>query len=208
MPRLILASASPRRQALVARFGLDVTIQPAELDETPLPGEPPAALAERLAEAKAAAVAGDAVLAADTVVVADGVALGKPESPATARSMLRSLRGRQHTVITGIAVRTAERAAVCSVASAVTMRDLSDAAIAAYVASGLPLDKAGAYGVQDAAHRPVAAVEGCYLNVVGLPMCVAGQEILNAGVLTARQPWFDARDWRKCELCQQEWPPR
>lgn len=206
MPRIILASASPRRQALVAALGLEVEIRPADVDETPLPGEAPIALACRLAQSKTAAIEGEIVLGADTVVVCDGEALGKPASSAEAATMLKSLRGRAHSVVTGIALRLADGEATEAIESTVWMRSLSDAEIRGYVESGLPFDKAGSYGIQDDALAPIERVEGCYLNVVGLPLCAVGEALSQREVLTTRQDWFGARDWRRCSLCRQEWP--
>ncbi len=174
---LLLASRSPRRRALIGLLGLPVRVAAAAVDETPQPHEPPAAYVARLAVAKAQALRprarrGEWVVAADTAVVDGQDILGKPAHPAEATAMLRRLRGRSHHVLTGVAVLPPAgecRAAV--VHTTVHMRPLSDAEIAAYVASGDPLDKAGAYAIQNQAFAAVASIEGCYANVVGLPLC-------------------------------------
>jgi septum formation protein len=177
--RLVLASASPRRRELLARLGLEFEVRPADADETPLAGETPEAMVLRLALAKARAAArpGEAALGADTVVAVDGVLLGKPADDADARRMLAALSGRAHEVWTGVAVvevpsgaggRRRERARACR--TEVVFRSLSAAEIDAYVASGEPRDKAGAYAIQGGAAAFVARVEGDFTNVVGLPL--------------------------------------
>jgi septum formation protein len=171
---LVLASASPRRRELLARLGLRFDVRPADIDETPHPGESPDAYVLRLAQEKAAAVAGDEgelVLAADTTVVCDGEILGKPVDDEDARRMLRLLSGREHEVLTGIALRAGGGRAVAHVESTrVRMAALSEAEIAWYVATGEPLDKAGAYAVQGLSSLFVDAVVGNHSNVVGLPI--------------------------------------
>jgi septum formation protein len=173
--KLILASRSPRRRDLLATIVGEFEVVPSEIDETLEGGPTPeavAALALRKARAVAARVADATVLGADTVVVLDGEALGKPGGPAEARAMLRRLRGREHEVITGIAVVDVRRRreAARAVVSRVTMAAYSDATIEAYVASGAPLDKAGAYAIQDLGGALVERCEGSYTNVVGLPV--------------------------------------
>jgi septum formation protein len=171
---LVLASASPRRRELLARLGLRFDVRPADIDETPHPGESPDAYVLRLAQEKAAAVAGDEgelVLAADTTVVCDGEILGKPVDDEDARRMLRLLSGREHEVLTGIALREGGGRAVAHVESTrVRMAALSEDEIAWYVATGEPLDKAGAYAVQGLSSLFVDAVIGNHSNVVGLPI--------------------------------------
>ncbi|MBI2492102.1 MAG: septum formation protein Maf [Candidatus Rokubacteria bacterium] len=174
MAALILASASPRRRGLLGRICPAFTVVPADVDESLDPG-PVAAAVERLALRKARAVASGArdavVLAADTVVVVDGVVLGKPAGPAEARAMLRRLRGRVHEVVTGVAVvDAAGREASLSVTTRVLMAAYSDATLHAYAASGAPLDKAGAYAIQDRDGALVDGLAGSYTNVVGLPL--------------------------------------
>jgi len=181
---LLLASASPRRRALVHWLGLPVRVQVPRVDEHPRAGEAPAAYVTRVARAKAHALASQAasdeiILAADTAVVDDGRILGKPRDPDHAAAMLRGLQGRSHQVLTGFALLWPARGQehVDVVATTVHMRRLSEAEIQAYVASRDPLDKAGAYAVQNATFRPVARVEGCFANVVGLPVCAVAQAL-------------------------------
>jgi MAF protein len=173
-PQLILASRSPRRRQLLAHLGMPFRVVVPEVEEDVAPA--PSGLAEALALAKADAVARDEgegiVIAADTIVVDGDTVLGKPANAAEAAETLRRLRGREHRVITGLAVvnaASAQRAAL-NVVTSVRMRDYSDAEIAAYVARGEPLDKAGAYAIQDEQFHPVASYDGCYCNVVGLPL--------------------------------------
>jgi MAF protein len=174
---ILLASNSPRRKQLLALAGWPYRIQPAEVDETPLPGEPAEAYVLRLAESKARAAAGSAedglVLAADTTVVDAGAILGKPNDADQARAMLRQLRGRSHQVLTALAVlqSRSDRLLTDVCVTDVPMRAYTEAEIEAYVASGDPLDKAGAYAIQHAGFHPVASLAGCYANVVGLPLC-------------------------------------
>lgn len=179
--RLILASASPRRRELLERLGLPFEVRPSGIEEPLAAGVPASTLATTLARAKAADIAdrlraaGEAalVLGADTLVVLDGQPLGKPTSQGDARAMLRALRGRSHEVVTAVVVRDAEpagRELTEAVVSQVLMRDYTDDEIAAYVATGEPDDKAGAYAVQGRGRRLVSRVDGCYTNVVGLPL--------------------------------------
>jgi septum formation protein len=181
MTRLILASASPRRRALLASTRLAFEIRPAAIDETPLAGEAAAAYVRRLAVAKAQAVAechsGAIVLGADTTVTIDGLLLGKPQSSEDGRCMLHRLSGREHAVVTGVAVvatgaeaQKANRCAVEVVASRVQMRSFAAPTIDWYLATGEPLDKAGAYAVQGLGAALVERVEGSYTNAVGLPL--------------------------------------
>lgn len=179
--RLILASASPRRRELLERLGLPFEVRPSGIEEPLAAGVPASTLATTLARAKAADIAdrlraaGEAalVLGADTLVVLDGQPLGKPISRGDARAMLRALRGRSHEVVTAVVVRDADpagRELTEAVVSQVLMRDYTDDEIAAYVATGEPDDKAGAYAVQGRGRRLVSRVDGCYTNVVGLPL--------------------------------------
>jgi septum formation protein len=170
--KLILASSSPRRADLLAAAGYVFEIRVAEVDETPLPGETAAALVRRLAELKARTVArgpDELVLAADTTVACDGDIMNKPADEADAAGMLRRLGGRAHEVFTGVSLRHAGGAETFVERTVVWFDTLSDADIAWYVASGEPLGKAGAYGIQGRASRFVTRVEGSYSNVVGLP---------------------------------------
>jgi septum formation protein len=177
-PKLVLASSSPRRRRLLSELGLDYTVRPPDTDETPLPGEEPAAMVERLARDKALArvEAGEVVVAADTTVAIDGEILGKPVDAADARRMLARIAGREHVVYTGVAVATrdsrgdAPRTVVRVARTMVRMRALSEAEIAAYVATGEPLDKAGSYAIQELGSLLVEGITGDFTNVVGLPL--------------------------------------
>ena len=178
--KLILASSSPRRAEILRQAGIAFEICAAEIDETVLPGETALEMVARLAEAKARAIAAqmDArireciIVGADTTVELDGEILGKPRDSAHAREMLARLSGRTHHVLTGIFLLrlpgNATRAAVEK--SAVVFAPLNEADIDAYVASGEPLGKAGAYAIQGLAGRYIPKIEGCYFNVVGLPL--------------------------------------
>jgi septum formation protein len=174
LPSLILASASPRRRELLGGLSLRFTVRAADIDETPLPGEDPAATVLRLAREKAAAEAhpGELVLAADTVVVIDGELLGKPRDPEDARAMLARIAGREHTVLTGVALEEPDRnRRISEVASSrVRMAPLTPDQIANYVATREPLDKAGSYAVQGIGALFVEEIFGNYTNVVGLPL--------------------------------------
>lgn len=178
MRRLILASASPRRRELLTQAGFTFAIHPAHINEDPLASEDPITYVVRLARDKAQAVFAElndpeaVVLGADTTVTLDGHILAKPIDAADAARMLRLLSGRTHRVITGIAVTTATGTEVAAEVTGVRFIALSDADIAAYVASGEPMDKAGAYGIQGLAAKWIPRIEGCYFNVVGLPLAL------------------------------------
>ena len=170
---LILASRSPRRREILTGAGIPHLVRPAEVDETIRDGERAEAYVKRVARAKAEAVeAGpdDVVLGADTVVVVGSEILGKPADDADARRMLRKLAGREHVVMTGICLAGAGGVIEDAEATGVRFVALSDEEIDAYVASGEPLDKAGAYAIQGLASKFIDRVEGCYFNVVGLPV--------------------------------------
>jgi len=175
---VILASRSPRRRELLERAALEFEIQVEDIDETPRPGESPVGLASRLAKAKAEAVARNQktrvlVLGADTIVVVDDLIFGKPTDADDAARMLRMLSGRCHEVITAFAITVAPEAEEWStraVHTRVTFRELTDTVITRYVATGEPLDKAGAYGIQGLGVQLVASTDGSYSNVVGLPL--------------------------------------
>jgi septum formation protein len=186
---LVLASASPRRRELLAQIGLSFQVHPAHIPEEPAPQEDPTAYVSRLARQKAQAVfaeltaaprknmdAGDdcslTVLGADTTVTLDGQILGKPEDPADAARILRLLSGRTHRVITGVAVVTREATRIAAEVTTVRFLALTEPEIAAYVATGEPMDKAGAYAIQGRAARWIPRIEGCYFNVVGLPLAL------------------------------------
>jgi septum formation protein len=179
--RLILASASPRRKELLAQAGYRFAVEAADLDESLRDGETAAAYVVRLAEEKARAVlarhrdedsAGRQVLVvgADTCVVCAGEILGKPMDAKDAERMLRALSGRTHEVLTGIAVATRDGVVSAVEATNVTFAQIPEAELARYCATGEPLDKAGAYGIQGYAARWIPRIEGCYFNVMGLPI--------------------------------------
>ena len=172
--RLILASASPRRRDLLQQIGLAFSVVTADIDERPFPGEEHASYTLRLADAKARAVLArhpDAVvIGADTTVAVNGSLLGKPRNAADAARMLRLLRGREHEVTTGIAVLTLDQALTATETTWVIFSDMTDQDIAAYVATGEPMDKAGAYAIQGRAAQWIPRIEGEYSNVVGLPL--------------------------------------
>lgn len=180
----MLASQSPRRRELLELLGLPFDVTLANVAEAPLADEAPAVLAARLSRVKAytahlqrvgcgTTCPGEIIVACDTVVALDDDILGKPPDPTGAIAMLRRLRGRSHAVYTAVTLlRTATgRALTDVVRTEVAMRSYSDAEIAAYVASGNPMDKAGAYAIQHPGFHPVAELEGCYANVMGLPLC-------------------------------------
>ena len=205
----MLASASPRRRTLVGLLGVPWVADPADVPEEVDGEAPPArALATMLAERKARAVAerrgGGLVLGADTVVAVDGVSLGKPSDASEARRMLRRLRGRSHEVVTGVALADAASGTL-SVAcreTTVTMRDYGESEMEAYVASGEAMDKAGAYGVQDAAFSPASHVRGCYANVIGLPLCTVASMLAEHGVTAPESArWRPASDSVPCAGC-------
>ena len=177
-PTVVLASNSPRRRQLLALAGWSFTVQPVDIDESPLPDELPRDYVLRLAESKARAASrlvqpGQVVLAADTTVADGSQILGKPDGADDARRMLRALRGRDHWVYTAIAAHRANDQKMLTdvCATRVWMRDYTDGEINAYIASGDPLDKAGAYAIQNEAFHPVARIDGCYACVVGLAIC-------------------------------------
>jgi len=187
--RLVLASSSPRRRQLLPLLGLPFVIKAAGVDEQVLAGEPPTEFVLRVSQAKALAVndvrPDELVVAADTTIVLDGEILGKPVDAVNASWMLRRLRGRPHAVYSGVSVwHPASRRMVCELAeSLVWMRDYTEEDLAAYVKSGDPLDKAGAYAIQHPVFDPVCCVEGCSLNVVGLPLCHLGRALAKFGVV-------------------------
>lgn len=189
-----MASNSPRRRQLLSLGGWEFQVSAAEVDERPLPGEDPRGYVLRLAESKARAAAAAAgksglIIAADTTV-ADPAArdgtniLGKPSDEQQAREMLRRLRGRLHQVYTALAVlRLADGVLLTDLcATDVPMRAYSDEEIEAYIASGDPLDKAGGYAIQHAGFHPVEGLEGCYANVMGLPLCHLRRTLARLGV--------------------------
>jgi len=186
VPRLVLASQSPRRRELLAGLGFELDVRPANADETQRAGETPAEYVLRVARDKARAVPGDVVLGADTAVVVKGIVLGKPADPADARRMLRTLSGEAHEVLTGVCVRRNAGALGVELDTVVTTEvrfaRLTSAQIEWYVSTGEPLDKAGAYALQGAGGVFVEAVEGSVSNVIGLPLGETLQLLRRAGL--------------------------
>ena len=182
---LILASASPRRAELLAAAGIPFRVQPVEIDEAPHPGELPEAYVERVALDKARALVcrdpGTLILAADTTVVAGGQILGKPADDAEASRMLEVLSGRDHEVLTGVALRRGEKTITHVERSWVRFLQLTPAEVAWYVSTGEPRDKAGAYAIQGLASRFVEHITGSYSNVVGLPVAQVYQLLCRLG---------------------------
>jgi septum formation protein len=188
MLNLVLASASPRRRELLTQAGFKFAVHPAHIPEDPHPNEDPIAYVLRLAREKAETVFAETtkttasdtrastpqlvVLGADTTVTIDGLILSKPENPIDATRMLRLLSGRTHRVITGVAVVTAAHTEVAAEVTGVKFLTLSEEEIAAYIATGEPMDKAGAYAIQGHAARWIPRIEGDYFNVVGLPIAL------------------------------------
>jgi septum formation protein len=187
---LILASASPRRADLLRQIGVTFTVQSADIDESRLASEAAEDYVTRLAREKAAAVAvaleddGRPVLAADTCVVMDGELLGKPVDRADAMAMLSLLSGREHRVLTGVCLQSGGAERVVLSDTRVRFLELAKAACEAYIDSGEPFDKAGAYGIQGPAAAFVAGINGSYTGVVGLPLAETWQLLTSAGVPT------------------------
>ncbi len=197
---LVLASASPRRQELLRSAGIAITVQPTNIPEVPLDGEAPKAFAERLAREKAWAIfkqrPNEFVLGADTIVVVDRQILGKPKDAADAARMLRLLSGRSHQVTTGVCLMGPRREAgpaenpmakseplgnVRSETTVVHMTAISEDEIRGYIATGEPMDKAGAYAIQGMASRWIPRIEGDYANVVGLPIALVYRMLKECG---------------------------
>lgn len=176
---LILASGSPRRSELLRQIGLTFSVHPADVDETLDPDWIPAEAVERLSARKAEAVAqrfpDQLILAADTVVSLEGDIMGKPLSPRSAFAMLSALSGRTHEVFTGLTLRQGDQVVTVSERTAVTFRPLTSEEISAYIATGEPMDKAGAYGIQGRGALFITGIEGDYFNVMGLPLCRLSQ---------------------------------
>jgi len=196
---LVLASASPRRRDLLADLGVTYDVRAADLDETLLPDEKPLTAARRLALAKAKAVAGPAltVIGADTIVVLDGAPLGKPVDAEEARAMLLRLRNRPHEVVTGVAVVVdGVRSYQGHATTGVVMRPYTDWDIDAYIERGEPYDKAGGYAIQDSTFKPVRMWNGCYCNIVGLPLALTGRLLVQAGY-----PLQPVTKPKQCEGC-------
>ena len=187
MRELILASASPRRKQLLEMMGLTFRVIPAAGEEHPCPEEAPDVIVKALALAKGREVASrfpqDAiVIAADTIVWLDGKLLGKPRTEEEAVQMLRQLSGKTHEVYTGVALLSEGEELVEAERTEVTFRELAEEEIRRYVASGEPMDKAGAYGAQGRGAALVSRIDGDFFNVVGLPLCRLGQMLAKKGV--------------------------
>ncbi len=200
--RLVLASASPRRRELLIALGVPFDVAVADVPEPLVEGVPPWRQATTLALTKAQAVAtgGDAVtLGADTIVVWDGRPLGKPVDGEDARSMLRMVRGRTHEVVTGIAVVARGGAHTAHAVTRAHMRRYTDAEIDAYIADGDPFDKAGAYAIQHPAFRPVERIEGCYCNVMGLPLWTVRRLLARVAPALATSP--PSVLYERCDSC-------
>jgi septum formation protein len=205
---LVLASGSPRRRELLARLGLPFTVVVSNEPEPLLEGISPREQTVQLALRKARAVAFTQsvgwILGADTIVVLDGEILGKPADPADAVTMLQRLRGRDHEVYTGLALVNAAtgKEHTTSVPALVTMRDYDDAEIAAYVGTGEPLDKAGAYGIQGGGGTLVARYDGCFNTIVGLPLCGVATLLGRAGFSLSPEPACRRPDGTACPAWQ------
>ena len=204
-----LLSSSPRRREIVSAFGGRVDVAGSRGTEPePLKGEAPDDYVVRCAVSKLGAGPFGSELgclvSADTVVALDGEILGKPESDVHARSMLKCLRNRRHEVVTGVAVLdpTSGRAVTGSESSVVVTRDYSDEEIEKYIARHEPLDKAGGYAIQDGDFAPVSNVEGCYLNVVGLPLCLLVRLLRGVGVEAKLRPLNEVPYYGRCTDCR------
>lgn len=184
---IILASKSPRRQELLQKLGLSFAVMTENIDESMNPELPLSEEICRVSRLKAAAVAplvteNDIIISADTVVCIDNRRLGKPADTQDAARMLRALSGRDHEVVSGVCVMQGQHCEVCAVTTGLRFRTLSESEIAAYIATGEPMDKAGAYGIQGLASIFVDRLDGDYYNVMGLPLCTLAQMLRNFGV--------------------------
>ena len=192
--KIILASASPRRKVLLKELFPDFEVRPADIEEVTLAGETPIQSAERLAMEKALKARETSkegfILAADTLVTINGLVFGKPKDPIEAEEMLKTLMGKTHSVITAFCILDASngKAVVRSVESRVTIKNLSQEEISAYIESKEPFDKAGAYAVQEKGGMFVEKVEGSYTNVVGLPMDEVRESFEKLGALHRKHP--------------------
>ena len=185
MTRVVLASGSPRRRELLRELGVEPVVRPADIDETPGARELPDALVARLARMKAATITvdeTDLVIAADTVVAVDDDILGKPDDEAHAAAMLRRLSGTTHRVITGVHLRLGDADRHAVETTSITFRSLGDDEIEGYVATGEPMDKAGAFAIQGLAADFVTSIDGSRSNVVGLPLDVVVDLAAELGV--------------------------
>ncbi len=190
---LILASVSPRRRQFLTDLGLEFTCSPADIDETPLPNETPAAFALRMALAKAEAAAAKNpqafVIGSDTVVTCEGSILGKPVDASHALAMLRSLQGRTHQVITGLALVCVQENCTEQLTriTEVTFNTFADSILQAYINTGDPMDKAGSYGIQSKGAFLVRAIKGSCSNVIGMPISTCTSLLLQHGVIRSHQ---------------------
>ncbi|OYW09829.1 MAG: septum formation inhibitor Maf [Acidobacteriia bacterium 12-62-4] len=182
---LILASQSPRRREILERAGIPFTVRVADVDESLREGEAAQSYVRRLATRKAVAAGrpAEVVLGADTTVVVDGEILAKPTDEADAARMLRLLSGRSHEVITGTCLKVGGQLYIDAETTVVRFMAMHEAEIAAYVATGEPMDKAGAYAIQGGASRYIDRIEGCYWNVVGLPVAKIYAQLRRHGVV-------------------------
>ena len=208
-PYIILASGSQRRREIIEALNAAVEIVPSGIDErSASPDEQAEEYVASIAASKASAVAsnghpGALVIGADTSVILGEKILGKPENETEARTMLSALRGRSHRVVTGLTVRRDGIKASSVTSSDVAMREYSDAEMEAYIESGEPFDKAGGYAIQDVGFAPVSSFSGCYLNVVGFPLCEVMRLMSKVGAdLRLKQ------GWRAPERCPNDCPVR
>jgi len=208
-PNIVLASESQRRREIIRALDAAVEIVPSGIDEPP-PGQEESAeeYVANTASDKAGAVASNGhsealVIGADTSVVLEGKILGKPVDEAEAQAMLTALRGRSHRVVTGVTVSRQGVGASSVTSSEVAMREYSEDEMEAYIESGEPFDKAGGYAIQDPVFAPVSALSGCYLNVVGFPLCEVKRLIAEVGVDVRLK-----QDWRAPERCPSNCPVR
>ncbi len=213
--RIVLASRSPRRRDLFRLLGLDFAVDSSDADEDIADGLTPAEAVRALSRRKARVVAArhpDAlVIGADTIVVIDGDILGKPANADEAVAMLRRLRGRAHDVLSGVTLITPTGVEITGCAeSRVVMRHYTDAEIQAYVDSGDPMDKAGAYAIQNHAFHPVAEIQGCYASVMGMPLCHLARAFWQVGApLDVDVPALcRAETGYPCAVYAQFWPGR
>ena len=181
-PTLVLASASPRRKQLLEMLGIPVIVRPSRVPEVRLPGERPVPYAERLARAKALGVEGELVLGADTLVVVGGDVLEKPADEADALRMLSRLQGRTHEVVTSVALAAKRSTRVLTDRTRVTFRAASDDMLRDYIATGEPMDKAGAYGIQGFGAALVAKIDGDFFGVMGLPVRLVLELLRHEGI--------------------------
>ena len=206
---IILASGSQRRREIIEALDAAVEIVPSGIDERPASHDEQAEdYVASIAASKASAVAanghsGALVIGADTSVVLDELVLGKPEDEAEAWAMLTALRGRSHRVVTAVTVARDGMATSSVTSSDVAMREYSDAEIEAFIESGEPFDKAGGYAIQDGGFAPVSALTGCYLNVVGFPLCEVMRLMTEVGANVGLK-----QEWRAPERCPSECPVR